>query len=130
MKSRIETKQAPAAIGPYSQGIKAGGFLYVSGQLPIDVITGTFAGEDIATQTKQALINVQAILEAGGYSIKDVIKVTVFLKDMNDFVEMNEVYKMFFEEPFPARAAVEVSRLPKDALVEVEVVAYKDIILA
>lgn len=125
MKEAVNTKMAPAAIGPYSQGVKAGNFLYVSGQLPINVATGQFAGDDITSQTKQSLENVKAILEEKGYSMNDVIKTTVFLSDMNNFSGMNEVYATFFQEPFPARAAVEVARLPKDALVEIEAIAYK-----
>jgi 2-iminobutanoate/2-iminopropanoate deaminase len=123
MKKSIATEKAPAAIGPYSQGIAAGNLIFVSGQLPINPETGEFAGDDIASQTKQSLKNVKAVLEAQEASMGNVIKATVFLKDMNDFGGMNEVYSEFFEAPFPARAAVEVARLPKDALVEIEVIA-------
>lgn len=123
MKKSIETKKAPRAIGPYSQGVVIDNIIFVSGQLPIDPDTGAFAGNDIVSQTKRCLSNVAAILEAAGASMQNVVKATVFLKDMNDFAGMNETYSTFFSEPYPARAAVEVSRLPKDALVEIEVIA-------
>ena len=123
MKERIATEQAPAAIGPYSQGIRAAGLVITSGQLPIDPATGAFAGTDIAAQTRQSLKNVQAVLEAAGSSLDKVLKTTVFLKDMGDFAAMNEVYASFFPGEAPARSAVEVARLPKDALVEIEALA-------
>lgn len=123
MKERIATEQAPAAIGPYSQGIRAAGLVVTSGQLPIDPATGAFAGTDIAAQTRQSLKNVQAVLEASGSSLDKVLKTTVFLKDMGDFAAMNEVYASFFPGEAPARSAVEVARLPKDALVEIEALA-------
>ena len=123
MKERIATEQAPAAIGPYSQGIRAAGLVVTSGQLPIDPATGAFAGTDIAAQTRQSLKNVQAVLEAAGSSLDKVLKTTVFLKDMGDFAAMNEVYASFFPGEAPARSAVEVARLPKDALVEIEALA-------
>lgn len=126
MKKAIKTNNAPNAIGPYSQGIKVGNFVYVSGQIPIDPQTGVFAGDDITTQTQQSLMNVKAILATEGYEMNDVVKSTVFLADMNQFVAMNEVYASFFTEPYPARAAVQAARLPKDALVEIEVIAYKE----
>lgn len=122
MKKAIVTANAPAAIGPYSQGTQVGNLIFVSGQLPIDPQSGEM-GQDIKTQTEQSLKNVKAILEKAGSSLSQVVKSTVFLKDMNMFVPMNEVYASFFEEPYPARAAVEVARLPKDALVEIEVIA-------
>lgn len=125
MKKVISTDKAPGAIGPYSQAVVVGGFIYVSGQIPIDPATGAFAGEDITTQTKQSLSNVKAILEEAGYEMSDVVKASVFLDDMNDFVPMNDVYNTFFEEPYPARAAVAVETLPKNAKVEIEVIAYK-----
>jgi len=125
MKKTIHTNLAPSAIGPYSQAVSINGFVYVSGQIPIDPSTGVFAGDDIITQTTQSLKNIKAILEEAGLSMKDVIKVNVSIKDMNSFAEMNEVYATFFEEPYPARAAVEVARLPKDALIEIEAIAYK-----
>lgn len=125
MKQVISTTAAPAAIGPYSQAIEAGGLVITSGQLPIDPATGKFP-EGIAAQTKQSLTNVKAILTQAGTGMDRVLKTTVFLKDMNDFAAMNEVYATFFTEgSFPARSAVEVARLPKDALVEIEVIAAK-----
>ena len=123
MKSPIHTQQAPAAIGPYSQAVKVGSLVFVSGQIPVDPATGEFAGPDIETQTHQSLKNLKAILEEAGSGLDKVVKTTVFLQDMNDFAPMNEVYAQYFKEPFPARAAVQVGRLPKDALVEIECVA-------
>lgn len=123
MKEIISTNNAPGAIGPYSQATKAGGFLFVSGQLPINPATGAFP-EDVAAQTRQSLTNLKAIVEAAGMTMADVLRVGVFLKDMNDFAAMNAVYVEFFTENCPARAAVEVARLPKDALVEIDCVAY------
>lgn len=123
MKKSIATDKSPGAIGPYSQGIKTNGLIFVSGQLPINPETNEFEGDDIASQTKRSLENVKAVLEATGASMNDVVKATVFLKDMNDFPKMNAVYDTFFSEPYPARAAVEVARLPKDALVEIEAIA-------
>ena len=125
MKKAIATDKAPAAIGPYSQGIQAGGLTITSGQLPIDPATGAFAEGGIAGQTRQSLENVKAVLAAAGYTMDDVIKTTVFLKDMTDFAAMNEVYATFFSATPPARSAVEVARLPKDALLEIEAIAYK-----
>ena len=125
MNEIISTTGAPGAIGPYSQAVKAGGFLYVSGQLPLDPATGAFAGDDIASQTRQSLTNIKAIVDAAGMTLTDVVRVGVFLKDMNDFAAMNAVYGEFFTGDCPARAAVQVARLPKDALVEIEAVAYK-----
>lgn len=124
MIQKILTIEAPAAIGPYSQAIKAGHLVFISGQLPIDPATGAFAGDNIASQTEMSLKNIKSILNEAGLDTKDVVKTTVYLKDMNDFASMNEVYAKFFAEPFPGRAAVEVARLPKDALVEIEAVAY------
>ncbi len=123
MREIIKTDKAPAAIGAYSQGIKANGMVFTSGQLPIDPATGAFP-EGIKAQTKQSLENAKAIVEAAGSGFDKVIKATVFLSDMNNFADMNAVYSDFFgtENP-PARAAVEVARLPKDALVEIEVIA-------
>ena len=110
----INTKNAPAAIGPYSQAIEVNGFVYTSGQLPIDPATGEFAGCDIKSQAEQSLKNVKAILEEAGLTMKNVVKTTVFLADMADFAAMNEVYSTYFSEPYPARSCVEVARLPKD----------------
>ncbi len=125
MNNAISTPNAPAAIGPYSQGIQAGSTLFVSGQLPIDPATGAFAGEDIASQTRQSLTNIKNILAAAGASMNDVVKTTVMLKNIGDFAAMNAVYAEFFAEPFPARAAYQVAALPKDALVEIECIAVK-----
>lgn len=121
----ISTPNAPAAIGPYSQAIEANGFVFASGQLPIDPATGAFPEGGIQEQTRQSLKNVCAILDAAGTSIQNVVKTTVFLSDMANFAAMNEVYATFFSQPFPARSAVAVKDLPKGALVEVEVLAVK-----
>ena len=121
----VHSPAAPAAIGPYSQAIKAGNTVYVSGQLPIDQTTGAFAGEDIASQTRQSLTNIKSILNAAGYDMCDVVKTTVLLADINDFAAMNAVYAEFFTEPYPARAAFQVAAVPKGAKVEIEAVAVK-----
>lgn len=124
MKEIISTEKAPSAIGPYSQGIKANGFVFTSGQLPVDSSTGDFVPGGIAEQTKQSLLNVKAILEQAGTSLDKVVKTTVFLSDMNNFAEMNKVYsEVFGTDNHPSRSAVQVARLPKDALVEIEVIA-------
>ena len=125
MKQIIATNAAPAAIGPYSQGIDGGSVVITSGQLPIDPATGAFAEGGIAGQTRQSLKNVQAILAQAGLGMENIIKTTVFLKDMNDFAAMNEAYAEFFPAEPPARSAVEVARLPKDALVEIEAIAVR-----
>ena len=124
MKKIIAPDKAPAAIGPYSQGTAGNGLIFTSGQLPIDPATGAFVPGGIAEQTRQSLMNLKAVLEAGGSSLDKVLKTTVFLSDMNNFAEMNKVYsELFGTEKHPARSAVQVARLPKDALVEIEVVA-------
>ena len=120
MKKALATTQAPAAIGPYSQAIRADKFVFVSGQLPIDPATGEFAGDDIAAQAKQSLTNIQNILASDGLTMATVVKTTVLLKNIGDFGAMNEVYATFFEGDCPARAAFEVAALPKGALVEIE----------
>jgi 2-iminobutanoate/2-iminopropanoate deaminase len=125
MNKAIATPNAPAAIGPYSQGIAAGNTAYISGQLPIDPATGEFAGADIASQTRQSLTNMKAILAEAGLTMANVVKTTVFLADMADFAEMNEVYASFFEGVCPARSAVAVKTLPKEARVEIECIAVK-----
>ena len=125
MNTPIHTNNAPAAIGPYSQAVQTGNMLFVSGQIPIDPATGVFAGEDIATQTRQSLNNVKAILEAAGFCLADVVKTTVLLANMADFAAMNAVYAEFFRENCPARAAFAVKELPKGALVEIEAIANK-----
>ena len=119
----ISTKKAPAAIGPYSQAIQVGNLLYTSGQIPIDPATGVFVEGGIKEQTCQSLMNVKAVLEEAGLEMRNVVKTTVFLADMNDFADMNSVYAEFFTEPYPARSAVAVKTLPKGALVEIEVIA-------
>ncbi|MGB4439527.1 MAG: RidA family protein [Sedimentibacter sp.] len=124
MKKIIFTEEAPEAIGPYSQAIEANGMVYTSGQLPIDYKTGLMS-DDVEVQTEQSLKNVFVILKAAGVDPVNVIKTTVFIKDMNDFPRINKVYESFFQDNYPARSCVEVARLPKDALVEIEVVAYK-----
>ncbi len=121
----INTPNAPAAIGPYSQAIQAGDTIYVSGQLPIDPATGAFAGEDIKSQTRQSLTNMRNILLEAGTDMSAVVKTTVLLSDIANFAAMNEVYAEFFTAPFPARAAFQVAALPKAALVEIECVAVK-----
>ena len=123
MKQVISTSKAPAAIGPYSQAIQVGNLLYASGQIPIDPSTGSIVDGGIKEQTRQSLLNIQAILEEAGLSFANVVKTTVFLADISDFADMNGVYAGFFTEPYPARSAVAVKSLPKGALVEIEVVA-------
>lgn len=123
MKERIATDKAPGAIGPYSQGMKVGDFIFFSGQLPINPTTGEMP-EGIEAQTRQSLDNVKGLLESQGLTLGNVIKTTVFLDSMNDFATMNGIYAEYFAEPYPARSAVEVAKLPKGALIEVEVIAY------
>ena len=122
-KSVISTKNAPAAIGPYSQAIKAGNLVFVSGQIPIIPATGEILGGDIKLQTRQALENLKHILEAAGSSLDNVVKTTVFMKDLNDYTAINDVYKEFFTDKPPARAAVQAARLPRDVGVEIEAIA-------
>jgi 2-iminobutanoate/2-iminopropanoate deaminase len=125
MRKIVATKAAPAAIGPYSQGNIFGNLIFTSGQVPLDPETGAVVGTTVEEQTEQVLKNVKAILEAAGSSMQNVLKTTVFIKDMNDFAKMNAVYaKHFTEGSFPSRSAVEVARLPKDVLVEIETIAY------
>ena len=121
----ISTKKVPAALGPYSQPIQVGTLVYTSGQIPIDPSTGAFVEGGIKEQTRQSLTNVKTILEEVGLNMSNVVKTTVFMADMGNFAEMNAVYAEFFTEPYPARSAVAVKTLPKDALVEIEVVAEK-----
>jgi len=123
MKKEVKTDKAPQAIGPYSQGIVANGFVFCSGQIPIVPQTGELNTGSIEDQTRQVLKNVSAVLEAAGTSLDNAVKATVFLQDMNDFAAMNKVYAEFFKTPFPARAAVQVARLPRDVKVEIEVIA-------
>jgi 2-iminobutanoate/2-iminopropanoate deaminase len=124
LKQVISSNNAPAAIGPYSQAIKAGNYIFISGQLPLDPYRGDIAVSGIENQTKQAIENIKSILAAAGLSLNDVVKTTVFIKDMNLFARMNSVYQEYFVSAPPARSTVEVSRLPKDALVEIESIAF------
>ena len=123
MKDVVLTDRGPKPIGPYSQAIRTNGFLYVSGQVALDPKTGEFVGTDIRQQTEKTLENIKGILEAAGSNLHHVVKTTVFLKDMNDFAAMNEAYGKYFSQAPPARSTVQVARLPKDALVEIEVIA-------
>jgi len=123
MRDVVITEHAPQAIGPYSQAIKAGGFVFVSGQIPIDPATGLIVQAEVAAQTDRVLQNLKSILTAAGTSLDNVVKTTVFLKSMGDFAAMNEVYARFWKKAPPARSTVEVSRLPKDVLVEIDVIA-------
>ena len=123
MKQKIETANAPAAIGPYSQAVRAGSLLFVSGQIPLDPASGQLVENTIQAQAARSLENLKAILTQAGGTLDNVVKTTVFLKDMEDFVEMNRVYKTYFPENCPARSAVQVARLPKDVLVEIEAIA-------
>jgi 2-iminobutanoate/2-iminopropanoate deaminase len=123
MKNLVLTDRAPKPIGPYSQAVKANGFVFVSGQIALDPKTGEFVGTDVAQQTERVLENLKAILEASGAPLNHVVKTTVYLKSMDDFAAMNEVYARYFTLAPPARSTVQAARLPKDALVEIEVVA-------
>ena len=126
MKEIVATERAPRAIGPYSQAVRSGNFLFASGQIPIDPATGEFVAGGIVEQTEQVMRNVSAILEAAGATLQQVVKTTVFLADMEDFTAMNEVYGRFFGEDPPARATVQAARLPRDARVEIEAIAILD----
>jgi 2-iminobutanoate/2-iminopropanoate deaminase len=126
MKQAFSSPGAPKAIGPYSQAVRAGQLLFVSGQVPLDPATGQMVEGDIAAQTRRVFDNLAAVLKAGGRSFADVVRTTVFLADMNDFAAVNEVYGTYFTEPYPARATVQVARLPKDARVEIDVIASFD----
>jgi 2-iminobutanoate/2-iminopropanoate deaminase len=123
VRQAISTSSAPKAIGPYSQGVRAGSLLFVSGQVPIDPATGELVAGNIAAQTHRVFQNLGEILKAGGASFDHVVRTTVFLADMNDFAEMNGVYASYFSSPAPARATVQVSRLPKDARIEIDLIA-------
>jgi 2-iminobutanoate/2-iminopropanoate deaminase len=120
----LTTKDAPAAIGPYSQAIRAGDFLFVSGQIPLDPASGTLVGGGIADQTHRVLLNLGAILRAAGVSFDRVVKTTVYLQDMSEFAAMNEIYATYFPAPAPARATVQAARLPRDVKVEIDLIAY------
>ncbi len=126
MSKMHATDKAPAAIGPYSQAVEAGNMIFVSGQLPLDPETMVFVSDEIQEQTRQSLVNIKAILESAGYRMEQIIKTTVFIKDMNEFGKMNDTYAEFFQAHKPARACVEVARLPKDARVEIEAIAIKE----
>ena len=123
MREAVSTPAAPAAIGPYSQAIRAGSLLFVSGQIPLDPATGTMVEGDIAAQTHRVFRNLAGILEAAGASLDRVVRATVFLADMNDFAAMNEVYATYFRSPAPARSTIQAARLPKDSRVEIDVIA-------
>lgn len=125
MKKEIKTQHAPKAIGPYSQGMATEQLLFISGQLPLSPETGEM-GEDVVTQTKQSLSNLKAILEQDGLMMSDVVKTTIFVKDIEEFAAVNEVYGEFFSEPYPARSTIEVARLPKDAKVEIEAIVTRN----
>ncbi|HEV8353256.1 MAG TPA: RidA family protein [bacterium] len=122
-RETVRTEAAPAAIGPYSQAVKANGFVFVSGQLALDPGTGQLVGHDIKQQTRRALENIKAILAASGSSLQKVVRCGVFLKEMNDFGPMNEEYTSFFKDSPPARTTVQVAKLPRDALIEIDVIA-------
>jgi len=123
MKEVVSSDAAPKAIGPYSQAVRAGNLLFVSGQVPIDPATGNMIDGDVSAQSRRVFENIGALLQAAGLSFSNVVRTTVFLADMNDFAAMNAVYATYFSEPYPARATVQVARLPKDARVEIDVIA-------
>ncbi len=125
MKKIVSTKEAPAAIGPYSQGTIACGMIFVSGQIPVDPATGEFVSDDIKEQTEQSLKNLQAVLKQAGATLDDVVKTGVFIQNMDDFAVVNEVYAKYFSKNCPARSCVEVGKLPKGALVEIEAIACR-----
>ena len=123
MKSAISSSKAPKAIGPYSSALRAGPLLFISGQVPADPATGQMIEGDIAAQTRRVLDSIGGLLEAGGLTFSDVVRTTVFLADMNDFAAMNEVYRTYFTEPYPARSTIEAARLPRDARIEIDAIA-------
>lgn len=123
-KEILFNPDAPKAIGPYSPALKVGNFVFASGQLPVDPVTGEFAGDDIEVQTRRSLENLKAVLKPYSIDLKDVVKVTIFLKDMGNFAKVNKIYGQYFTEDFPSRSCIEVARLPKDAQVEIEAIAY------
>jgi len=122
-KQAISSPDAPKAIGPYSSALRSGQWLFVSGQVPIDPATGTMVAGDVAVQTRRVLENIGALLAAGGLAFKDLVRTTVFLADMNDFAAMNEVYRTYLTEPYPARSTIEAARLPRDARIEIDAIA-------
>ena len=123
MNRAISSPNAPKAVGPYSSALRAGQLLFISGQIPLDPHTGTVVGGDIAAQARQVLRNLGALLDADGLTYADVVRTTVFLADMNDFAAMNEVYREFFPEPYPARSTIQAARLPRDARIEIDAIA-------
>lgn len=123
MRQAVSTEKAPAAIGPYSQAIRTGDFLFLSGQIPLDPATGQLVAGGIEAQTRQVFANIGAILQAAGASFDHVVSATVYVADMNDFAKVNEIYATYFSAPAPARATIQVARLPKDSLVEIQVIA-------
>ena len=125
-KSAVSSADAPKAIGPYSAALRAGQLLFVSGQVPFDPATGAMVDGDIAAQTRRVLLNVTALVEAAGLSMAQVVRTTVFLADMNDFAAVNDVYRTFFAEPYPARSTVQAARLPRDSRIEIDAVASYD----
>uniref|UniRef100_A0A7C2V903 RidA family protein n=1 Tax=Ignisphaera aggregans TaxID=334771 RepID=A0A7C2V903_9CREN len=126
VKEIVFTDKAPKPIGPYSQAVKVGGWLYISGQIPLDPSTGEVVEGGVESQTRRVLENIKAILEAAGYTINDVVKVTVYLVDLNDFQAFNKVYSEYFSNHYPARTTVQVSALPRNARIEIDVIAYRD----
>jgi len=126
MKTVISSAEAPAAVGPYSQAISVGNFVFCAGQIPLDPATGNLVEGDVTAQTRRVLENVKAVLAAASVTLSNVVKSTVFLLDMNDFAAMNAVYAQYFAAPFPARSTIQVARLPKDARVEIEVIAVRN----
>jgi 2-iminobutanoate/2-iminopropanoate deaminase len=126
VKEAISSPDAPKAIGPYSAALRAGGLLFISGQVPLNPATGILIEGDIAAQTRQVLQNVGALLAAAGLTHAHVVRTTVFLADMNDFAAMNDVYRTFFTEPYPARSTVQAARLPRDARIEIDAIAVRD----
>ena len=125
-RSAITSSGAPVAIGPYSAALRVGSLIFVSGQVPIDPVSGAMVDGDIAAQTRRVLDNVRALLEAGGCSLAQVVRTTVYLADMNDFAAMNDVYRTCFTEPYPARSTIQAARLPRDARIEIDVIASAD----
>ena len=123
LRQAISSSNAPMAIGPYSSALRAGHLLFISGQVPIDPATGTLVTGDVAAQTRRVLENIGALLTAGGLTYADLVRTTVFLADMNDFAAMNEVYRTYFTEPYPARSTIEAARLPRDARIEIDAIA-------
>lgn len=123
MKQIITSPKAPAAVGPYSQAVQAGGFLFLAGQIPLDPVSGNIVGNTVKVQAEQVLKNIEAVLQAAGCTFADVVKTTVFLVNLHDFPEMNTVYAQYFPKDFPARSTIQVAALPRSALVEIEVIA-------